>query len=436
MSYSSNTFSGGQDKKVRLNAIDPPKELHITGTGVTVSDNPSQGRYDILITGFSTATTPLAKGTATKSGNSSTKVFTIPHSMITPPVFAVVIPTSIDALGSFVTTFDATNITITYQVPPPATSANNLTYEWFAMDVNGGGGNSPSSGEANTASNAGVDGIGLVLTKVGQNLPFKAINVGSTKLSVTDDTVDNTVDLDVVEANLNIANQGGSIGNSRITDLAYSKLTSVPTTIVQTNQANTFAANDQIIPSGNFKLSNSGFTSQLLAGVLSSSVVITLPNFTTTLIATSDSRLSDARTPTAHKTTHQTGGTDSIPLDTLAATTDITTLNASSTAHGLLPKLSNASTQYLNGIGTWTTPPVPLTESKGTSTQQGDGSTKVFTIAHGLTGTPTWYSAQASSTDALGSFIISVNSTNITITYPFAPPNGTNNLSWVWRSSL
>jgi hypothetical protein len=57
-----------------------------------------------------------------------------------------------------------------------------------------------------------------------------------------------------------------------------------------------------------------------------------------------------------HGITHKSGGTDSIKLDEFAAPTDITTLNASITAHGLLPKLSNVSTQYLSGTGTWTTP--------------------------------------------------------------------------------
>ena len=69
-----------------------------------------------------------------------------------------------------------------------------------------------------------------------------------------------------------------------------------------------------------------------------------------------DSRLSDARTPTAHAVSHETGGADAVKLDELAAPTDITTLNASITAHGLLPKLSNNAAQYLNGVGGWTTP--------------------------------------------------------------------------------
>jgi hypothetical protein len=59
-------------------------------------------------------------------------------------------------------------------------------------------------------------------------------------------------------------------------------------------------------------------------------------------------------TNATHNHTNAAGG------GTLAETsfvfTDITTRNATSAAHGLLPKLSNISTQFLNGQGGWTTP--------------------------------------------------------------------------------
>lgn len=74
--------------------------------------------------------------------------------------------------------------------------------------------------------------------------------------------------------------------------------------------------------------------------------------------AGNDSRLSNARTPTAHATTHKTGGTDAIKLDELAAPTDVTTLNVSTTAHGLAPKLPNDATKYLDGTGVYSVPTV------------------------------------------------------------------------------
>jgi hypothetical protein len=61
-------------------------------------------------------------------------------------------------------------------------------------------------------------------------------------------------------------------------------------------------------------------------------------------------------TVNTHATRHQSGGADAIKLDDLAAPDDNTDLNASVSAHGLLPKLSGTATQYLSGVGTWTTP--------------------------------------------------------------------------------
>ena len=51
-----------------------------------------------------------------------------------------------------------------------------------------------------------------------------------------------------------------------------------------------------------------------------------------------DSRLSDARTPTTHAVSHKSGGSDSIKLSELAAPDDNTTLDATASLHGLMPK--------------------------------------------------------------------------------------------------
>lgn len=76
----------------------------------------------------------------------------------------------------------------------------------------------------------------------------------------------------------------------------------------------------------------------------------------TTVPFGNDARFTDARTPTAHATSHKSGGGDAIKLDELAAPTDVVTLNASTTAHGLLPKLPNNAAQFLNGVGSWAVP--------------------------------------------------------------------------------
>lgn len=85
-----------------------------------------------------------------------------------------------------------------------------------------------------------------------------------------------------------------------------------------------------------------------------------LPAFGTaagTFCQGNDSRLSDARTPTGHHTSHESGGSDAIKLDDLAAPDDNTDLNASTTKHGLLLKLDGSTSKFLRADGTWSNPP-------------------------------------------------------------------------------
>ena len=57
-----------------------------------------------------------------------------------------------------------------------------------------------------------------------------------------------------------------------------------------------------------------------------------------------------------HASSHQSGGADAIKLDDLAAPDDNTDLNATTSAHGLLPKLGGGSTNFLRADGTWAAP--------------------------------------------------------------------------------
>ena len=52
------------------------------------------------------------------------------------------------------------------------------------------------SGETNTASNIGTAGVGLFDAKVGEDLQFKKLNAGSAKITITDDSSNNEVDVD------------------------------------------------------------------------------------------------------------------------------------------------------------------------------------------------------------------------------------------------
>lgn len=75
-----------------------------------------------------------------------------------------------------------------------------------------------------------------------------------------------------------------------------------------------------------------------------------------TVCAGDDSRLSNARTPSAHATSHKAGGSDVIALDELGTPSDVSTLNASTLRHGLLRKLDGLTTTFLRGDGTWAAP--------------------------------------------------------------------------------
>ncbi len=77
-----------------------------------------------------------AGGPATKSGDGTTFVFTIPHNLLTPPDSYYVNAASVDARGSFTVTRDANDLIITYPEPPPLGS-NNLSYVWGATFVGG-----------------------------------------------------------------------------------------------------------------------------------------------------------------------------------------------------------------------------------------------------------------------------------------------------------
>jgi hypothetical protein len=66
--------------------------------------------------------------------------------------------------------------------------------------------------------------------------------------------------------------------------------------------------------------------------------------------------LPSAASTASHHTQHEAGGSDQIKLDNLATPDDTSDLDATTGHHGLLPKLSNESTEFLNGVGQWTVP--------------------------------------------------------------------------------
>ena len=57
-----------------------------------------------------------------------------------------------------------------------------------------------------------------------------------------------------------------------------------------------------------------------------------------------------------HAFTHESGGQDEIKLDNLGVPDDNTDLDASTSRHGLLKKLDNNASNFLNGQGSWAAP--------------------------------------------------------------------------------
>lgn len=73
----------------------------------------------------------------------------------------------------------------------------------------------------------------------------------------------------------------------------------------------------------------------------------------------------------------QSLGTHTHVLDELAAPTDVTTLNATTSAHGLLPKLGGGSTNFLRADGVWAAP--GASPPSATTVEKDLGSTPAFT---------------------------------------------------------
>ena len=95
----------------------------------------------------------------------------------------------------------------------------------------------------------------------------------------------------------------------------------------------------------------------------------------------------------------------------------------------------------INGIGNYTRTMIKrnigyTTENGGTVTFNGDGITTQFKIAHGLISTPSKVLVTPASSDATGSFYVTVDATYIYVNYTTAPLSGTNNVVLNWYAEV
>jgi len=241
-----------------------------------------------------------------------------------------------------------------------------------------------------------------------------------------------------------LTNKTIAAGSNTITGIADANITAhtstkititnkalLNTAIAYTDQTNTWGAFDQLFPSSRLLVQNPGATfSYIIAGsAIAANRTLTLP-----LLTGNDVAVTEAFTQTlTNKTINATNNTIT---DTSTAAGDLFVSNGTKFAR----RARGTSLQVLrtNSGATdieWATLS-SYTENKGSSTQSGNASTTTFTIAHGITGTPTYYGVTPTSADAIGDYYLTIDATNITVNYTFPPPAGTGNLTYVFRATL
>lgn len=87
-----------------------------------------------------------------------------------------------------------------------------------------------------------------------------------------------------------------------------------------------------------------------------------------------------------HATQHKSGGSDAIKIDELAAGTDVTTLNADTTKHGLMQKYPGGSTTFLRADGSFATPASGASAANVSTVKQSAGLTTSTTALGDLPG--------------------------------------------------
>lgn len=106
---------------------------------------------------------------------------------------------------------------------------NSSISKWVNTQVTG-------TGEANTASNQGTSGIGIFKQKLGVDLQLKKINPASSRVSITDNTGNGTVDIDVSLTGILLTDLGGTLsvakGGTGQTALSALSLASIGTDIL------------------------------------------------------------------------------------------------------------------------------------------------------------------------------------------------------------
>lgn len=113
-----------------------------------------------------------------------------------------------------------------------------------------------SLGESNQASNANLSGVGVYYQKNGEVLEFKGIDAGSTKVTVTDDGTNHTVDVDIVPGNIPHQDLSGAGTNDHSSIDSHIASTSNPHMVDKSQVGLGNVTNDEQIKSADFPSSS------------------------------------------------------------------------------------------------------------------------------------------------------------------------------------
>lgn len=145
---------------------------------------------------------------------------------------------TIDDISFSATDTDAIHVNVAWEINTITEKASPVWADWIVIedsaDINNKKkiqvGNLPTAWgwEANTTSNGWTGWVGIVLPKVWIDLPFKSINAGSAKITVTDDAVNSNIDVDVAEANLTLSNMGWVVSDAQVAnDITLDNITQI-----------------------------------------------------------------------------------------------------------------------------------------------------------------------------------------------------------------
>lgn len=202
----SNTGVGGVGVYVRKTGVDLEfKNINAGSSKVTIADDTVNDEIDIDIDVSAIPHQSLSgAGTNTHATIDSHIANTLnPHTVTASQVGKDTAQWNADRLVGV--DIDDTNIS-NGRVLQYSSGTGNLEY----VDLG-------ANGEANTASNIGTAGVGVFKQKSGSDLEFKKINAGSSKITVTDDTGDDELDIDVDESAVVHDNLSGAGSNTHAT---------------------------------------------------------------------------------------------------------------------------------------------------------------------------------------------------------------------------